>query len=55
MVDSVVDHHVEESFVKCHGGDLAVDHDANSVVNHDDESIVGHSDDELNGYDHHYK
>ena len=47
MVDFIVDHHVQESLVKCHGGDLAVDHNADSVVNlDDDESIVHHSDDE---------
>ena len=46
MVDSIVDHHVQESLVKCHGEDLAVDHNADSVVNlDDDESIVHHSDD----------
>ena len=46
MVDFSVDHHVQESLVKCHGEDLAVDHNADSVVNlDDDESIVHHSDD----------
>ena len=56
MVDWIVDHHVQESFVKCHGEDLAVDHNADSVVNlDDDESIVNHSDDESNDGDQHYK
>ena len=56
MVDFIVDHHVQESLVKCHGGDLAVDHNADSVVNlDDDESIVHHSDDESNGNDQHYE
>ena len=47
MVDFIVDHHVQESLVKCHGDDLAVDHNADSVDNlDDDESIVHHFDDE---------
>ena len=56
MVDFIVDHHVQESLVKCHGEDLAVDHNADSVVNlDDDESIVHHSDDESNDSDQHYE
>ena len=56
MVDFIVDHHVQESLVKCHGGDLAVDRNADSVVNlDDDESIVHHSDDESNDSDQHYE
>ena len=56
MVDLIVDHHVQESFVKCHSEDLAVDHDADYVVNLDDvESIVNHPDDELNDCDQHYE
>ena len=56
MVDFIVDHHVQESLVKCHGGDLAVDHNADSVVNlDDDESIVHHSDDESNDSEQHYE
>ena len=56
MVDFIVDHHVKESLVKCHGEDLAVDHNADSVVNlDDDESIVHHSDDESNDSDQHYE
>ena len=56
MVDFIVDHHVQESLVKCHGEDLAVDHNADSVVNLDnDESIVHHSDDESNDSDQHYE
>ena len=55
MVDFIVDHHVQESLVKCHGEDLAVDLNADSVVNLDDESIVHHSDDESNDSDQHYK
>ena len=55
MVDFIVDHHVQGSLVKCHGEDLAVDHDADSVVNlDDDESIVHHSDEESNDSDQHY-
>ena len=56
MVDFIVDHHVQESLVKCHGGDLAVDHNADSVVNlDDDESIVHHSEDESSDSDQHYE
>ena len=56
MVDFIVDHHVQESLVKCHGRDLAVDHNADSVVNlDDDESIVHHSDDESNDSEQHYE
>ena len=56
MVDFIVDHHVQESLVKCHGEDLAVDHNADSVVNlDDDESIVHHSDVESNDSDQHYE
>ena len=56
MVDFIVDHHVQESLVKCHGEDLAVDHNADSVVNlDDDESIVHHSDDESNDSDQHHE
>ena len=56
MVDFIVDHHVQESLVKCHGEDLAVDHNADSVVNlDDDESIVHHSDDESNDSEQHYE
>ena len=56
MVDLIVDHHVQESFVKCHGEDLAVVHHADSVINlDDDESIVNHSDDESNDGDQHYE
>ena len=56
MVDFIVDHHVQESLVKCHVEDLAVDHNADSVVNlDDDESIVHHSDDESNDSDQHYE
>ena len=56
MVDFIVDHHVKESLVKCHGEDLAVDHNADSVVNlDDDESIVHHSDEESNDSDQHYE
>ena len=55
MVDLIVDHHVQDSFVKCHGEDLAVDQNADSVVNLDyGESIVNHSDDESND-DQHYE
>ena len=55
-VDFIVDHHVKESLVKCHGEDLAVDHNADSVVNlDDDESIVHHSDEESNDNDQHYE
>ena len=54
MVDFIVDHHVQESLVKCHGEDLAVDHNADSVVNLDyGESIVNHSDDESSDSDQH--
>ena len=54
MVDFIVDHHVQESLVKCHGEDLAVDLNADSVVHlDDDESIVHHSDDESNNSDQH--
>ena len=56
MVDFIVDHHVQESLVKCHGEDLAVDQNADSVVNIDySESIVKHSDDESNDDDQHYE
>ena len=56
MVDFLVDHHVQESLVKCHGEDLAVDQNADSVVNIDySESIVKHSDDESNDDDQHYE
>ena len=56
MVDFIVDRHVQESLVKCHGEDLAVDQNADSVVNLDDaESIVNHSDDESNDSDQHYE
>ena len=56
MVDFIVDHHVQESLVKCHGEDLAVDQNADSVVNIDySESIVKHSDDESNDGDQHYE
>ena len=54
MVDFIVDHHVQESLVKCHGEDLAVDLNADSVVHLDDESIVHHSDDESNDQHHEY-
>ena len=56
MVDFIVDHHVKESLVKCHGEDLAVGHNADSVVNlDDDESIVHHSEDESSDSDQHYE
>ena len=56
MVDFIVDHHIQESLVKCHGEDLAVDQNADSVVNIDySESIVKHSDDEANDGDQHYE
>ena len=56
MVDFIVDHHIQESLVKCHGEDLAVDQNADSVVNLDySESIVIHSDDESNDGDQHYE
>ena len=56
MVDLIVDHHVQESLVECHGDDLAVDHNADSVVNLDySESMSNHSDDESNDGDHHYE
>ena len=56
MVDFIVDHHVQESLVKCHGEDLAVDQNADSVINIDySESIVKHSDDESNDDDQHYE
>ena len=53
MVVYIVDHHVQESFVKCHGEDLAVDQNADSVDY--SESIVKHSDDESNDGDQHYE
>ena len=54
MVDFIVDHHVQESLVKCHGEELSVDQNADSVVYLDyGESIVNHSDDELNDCDQH--
>ena len=54
MVDFIIDHHVRESLVKCHGEDLTVDHNADSVVNLDyGESIVNHSDDESSDSDQH--
>ena len=54
MFDFIVNHHVQESLVKCHGEDLAVDHNADSVVNLDyGESIVNHSDDESSDSDQH--
>ena len=56
MVDFFVDHHVQESLVKCHGEDLAVDQNADSVVNLVySKSIVNHSDDESNHGDQHYE
>ena len=56
MVDLIVDHHVQDSFVKCHGEDLAVDQNTDSVVNLDyGESIGNHSDDESNDCDQHYE
>ena len=56
MVDFIVDHHGQESLVKCHGEDLAVDQNADSVVNIDySESTVKHSDDESNDGDQHYE
>ena len=58
MVDFIVDHHVQESLVEFHGGDLAVDHNADSVVDlddDDDESIVHHSEDESSDSDQHYE
>ena len=56
MVDLIVDYHVQESFVKCRGEDLAVVHHADSVINlDDDESIVSYSDDESNDGDRHYQ
>ena len=56
MVDFIIDHHVQESLVKCHGEDLPVDHNADSVVNLDDDaSIIHHSDDESNDSDQHYE
>ena len=55
MVDFIGDHHVQESLVKCHGEDLAVDQNADPVDNFDyGESIVNHSDDETNDCDQHY-
>ena len=54
MVDFIIDHHVQDSFAKCHGEDLAVGHNADSVVNlDDDESIVNHCDDVSNDSDQH--
>ena len=51
--ESLVDYHIEESFVRCLD-DLAVDHDAESIVNHDDDaSIVDHSGDASYDIDHH--
>ena len=56
MVDFIVDQHVQESLVKCHGEDLAIDHNADSVVNLDyGESMSNHSDDESNDGDQHYE
>ena len=51
MVVYIVDHHVQESLVKCHGEDLAVDQNADSVDY--SESIFKHSDDESNDGDQH--
>ena len=47
-VYSIVDHPVEESFVECHGEDLA-------VFDHDNGSIVDHSGELSNDVDHHHK